>query len=53
MKLKIIIAFVLILGVGVGAYKHFTGGEDLLYDFVVVQKGEIIQRVSARGPSPQ
>ena len=49
MKLKIIIITFSILSVLIGGYLYFSGGEELPYDWTLVEKGNIIQKVSATG----
>jgi len=49
MKLKIILAFILILAIIIGVYKYFSKDENIPYDFALVKRGSIIQKVSATG----
>lgn len=49
MKIKIIIIPLLILGIAFGAYKYLTQNKGPFYDFAVVEKGDIVQKVSVTG----
>lgn len=49
MKPKLIFAFVLLLGIAIGGYKYFSKSEELPYDWALVEKGSIVQKVSATG----
>ena len=48
-KLKFIFILILISVVSVAGYKHFSQSEELSYDFVLAEKGNIVQKVSATG----
>ncbi len=49
MKLKIIIIISLTLIALIGGYFYFSGGEELSYDWTLVRKGELLQKVSTTG----
>ncbi len=49
MKLKLILVFTLILGIVIGSYKYFFKDRNLPYDFTLVKRGNIIQKISANG----
>jgi HlyD family secretion protein len=48
-KSKLIFVFILVLVISIGGYKYFSKSEELPYDWVLVGKGNIIQKVSATG----
>jgi len=49
MKLKLIFAFILVLVIAIGGYKYFSKSEELPYNWALVEKGNVVQKVSATG----
>ncbi|OIO06925.1 hypothetical protein AUJ27_03350 [Candidatus Falkowbacteria bacterium CG1_02_37_44] len=49
MKPKLIFVFILVLGIAIVGYKYFSKREELPYNWVLVEKGNIVQKVSATG----
>ena len=48
-KPKLIFVFILVLGIVIGGYKYFSKSEELPYNWALVEKGNIVQKVSATG----
>ena len=49
MRLKLIFALILIIGLGLGLYRYFAGEKSPLYESVLVKREDIVQKVSATG----
>lgn len=48
-KSKLILIFVLILVVIIGGFKYFSKNQESPYDWVLVKRGKIVQKISATG----
>lgn len=49
MKPKLIFVFILLLGIAIGGYQYFSKREELPYNWALVEKGKLLQKVSATG----
>jgi len=49
MRLKLVFVLILVLGLGLGLYRYFAGEKGPFYESVLVEREDIVQKVSATG----